>query len=80
MTNETKLSKAELAAREWIKDAMGKDFHSLDPVFVSLRKAGISDFLQGAKGTIEQAEQLAIKPEPVEVTQFEPFVYLKGLV
>lgn len=77
MTNKPKLSKAKQAATEAYRKHYVQYFKS----FQNSTHANTSMyfFMRGIDWTIEQAEQLAVKPDANSVTQFEPFVYIKDL-
>lgn len=71
------LSKAELAATQAYRDHYVKYFNSVKSA--THANTALYFFQYGCDWFLEQAEQLAVKPEANSTTQFEPFVYIKDL-
>ena len=77
MTNKPKPSKAELAATEAYRKHYVQYFNSVKSA--THANTSMYFFQYACDWWLEQAEQLAVKPDANSVTQFEPFVYLKDL-
>lgn len=69
-------SKVEQWAREWIQTKYPEESKLVGGVANPERER---DFIEGCKRLLEEAEKMAVKPEPLSATQWEPYINLKDL-